>query len=837
MLADRYRIVGLIGRGGMGEVYRAEDLKLGQTVALKFLPESLAQDKARLERFFNEVRTARQVTHPDVCRVYDIAEVDGQHFISMEYIDGEDLATLLRRIGRLPDDKATQIARQLCAGLAAVHQQGILHCDLKPANVMIDGRGRARITDFGLAGLEEGFRSAKILGGTPSYMAPEQLTNGVVSVKSDLYSLGLVLYEMFTGRRAFRARTRAEMARLQQESTPVSPSSLVQEINPAVENVILRCLASDPRNRPDSAIAIAAALPGGDPLALALMEGKTPSPELVADAGATGGLRPPVAWICLVSFLIGVFLVFAFSGKTQLSRLVPLENGREVLVKNARDIIQEQGHAGQSIDSAYGFIHDEDHLEFLADQGDPTNQWYGLSRSPSAIQFWYRQSPSYLVPGNRRARSSSLSDPPHNSPGMARVLLDPSGRLRSLSVVPPRLGTTEEPVPKSDWALLFRRAGLEIAKFTPGAPQWTPDVYSDSRVAWEGVYPGGEDLRIRIEAGAFQGKPVYFHLFMPWSPRPGQNPSLGTAGVVRTIFFVLALLGGVFIAMRNLRLRRGDRKGAIRLALYLLSLHMLQWLFAAHHVPSQSEAYLFSSNLAWAVYFGALGLVFYLAFEPYFRRLWPERLVSWVRLLNGRLRDPLVGRDVLAGGLYGIVATLLIQLYQLVPGWFGLASPRPNRLGSPGFELDSLRGGRHVVASFFGAQETALFEGLLFAIVVLLMRLVLRSQWLTLGGIFLVGTIYINPSAGDPVLDLIYAGAQVALWIFVFFRFGLLSLIVGVFFQSVLYGHPLTFSLSSWYAGYSLLTLTVALALAIYGFHTSLAGRPLFKDEVYQQQN
>ena len=143
IIDGRYRVVGLLGRGGMGEVYRADDLKLGQPVALKFLPRDVAQDRDRLERFLNEVRSALSVTHANVCRVHDIGEVDDQHYLSMEYVDGEDLGSLLRRIGRLPGDKAVQIARQICAGLAAAHEQGILHRDLKPANVMIDGRGWA----------------------------------------------------------------------------------------------------------------------------------------------------------------------------------------------------------------------------------------------------------------------------------------------------------------------------------------------------------------------------------------------------------------------------------------------------------------------------------------------------------------------------------------------------------------------------------------------------------------------------------------------------------------------------------------------------------------------
>src|SRR3984957_20015383 len=202
-LAGRYRIVSPLGKGGMGEVYRAEDLRLGQTVALKFLPRSLAQTEEALERFKREVRLARQVSHPNVCRVFDIAEIEetggaGKNFthtfLTMEFVDGEDLASLLRRIGRLPPDKAVEIARQLCAGRASAHEHGIVKRDLKPANIMLDGRGRARITDFGLAALAAEIKGNAARAGTPAYMSPEQFVGQEVTPKSDLYSLGLVFY-------------------------------------------------------------------------------------------------------------------------------------------------------------------------------------------------------------------------------------------------------------------------------------------------------------------------------------------------------------------------------------------------------------------------------------------------------------------------------------------------------------------------------------------------------------------------------------------------------------------------------------------------------------------
>src|SRR5215470_1099991 len=175
VLTGRYRIIGLLGRGGMGEVYRADDLKLGQPVALKFLPAALSSDAVRRERFFAEVRITRQLAHPNICRVYDIAEFEGQHFLSMEYIDGEDLASLIRRIGYLSNEKALEIARQLVAGLAAAHGRGVLHRDLKQANIMLDGHGRVRIMDFGIAiATGEETVEGQIIG-TPAYMAPEQL--------------------------------------------------------------------------------------------------------------------------------------------------------------------------------------------------------------------------------------------------------------------------------------------------------------------------------------------------------------------------------------------------------------------------------------------------------------------------------------------------------------------------------------------------------------------------------------------------------------------------------------------------------------------------------------
>jgi serine/threonine-protein kinase len=366
-LGTRWRIVGLLGRGGMGEVYRADDLELGQSVALKFLPERVAKSPTELARFRNEVRVARQIAHPNVARTYDIGEADGHVFLSMEYIDGEDLASVLRRMGRPSTDKALEISRQLCLGLAAAHDSGVLHRDLKPANVMIDGRGRVRITDFGLAGLAEELEGDRGFAGTPAYMAPEQLAGQPVSRRSDVYSLGLILYEIFTGKRVFETSNVAELKQLHASGSVTTPASLARDVDPAVERLVLACLERDPQQRPPSAYAVLGALPGADPLAAALAAGETPSPELVANAGQTGGLRPRVAVTMAVAILAIVALGIGFGG----TDLEVFDESPQVLSLRAAEVLEVAGIDEPPPYSAMGFDLRQDLLKLRDESGAP----------------------------------------------------------------------------------------------------------------------------------------------------------------------------------------------------------------------------------------------------------------------------------------------------------------------------------------------------------------------------------------------------------------------------------------------------------------------------------
>ncbi len=463
---ERYRVVALLGRGGMGEVYRVDDLRLGNVVALKFLPASLQNDAAALAGFHAEVRNARQVSHPNVCRVYDIGEVDGQHFLTMEYVDGEDLASLLRRIGRLPSDKALETAHQICAGLAAAHDCGLLHRDLKPANIMLDGRGRVRITDFGLALSSADASGRNETAGTPAYMAPEQIGRGEASVRSDIYSLGLVFYELFTGRMPYQATTPIEWRRAHLESSPRAPSSVVKELDPVVETAILRCLQKDPTLRPSSVRQVAAAFPGGDPLSAALAAGETPSPEMVAASVETESLRPIVAWVLL------------------MATIVPLEKPPEALTERARNILQSVGYSEPPVDTAIGFYEGADFLRYVREHDQSKTRWDNLDTG--AFVFWYRSSPRplaswmiYMYSGSHVAGAVLPHDPPLTVSGMTLVNLNPLGHLTYLVAVPPQVEKPADGAPSPDWASLFSAAGLDSSKWSPTQPSWTPPVYSD----------------------------------------------------------------------------------------------------------------------------------------------------------------------------------------------------------------------------------------------------------------------------------------------------------------------------------------------------------------------
>jgi serine/threonine-protein kinase len=816
MLAGRYRVVAPLGRGGMGEVYRADDTKLGQPVALKFVRGTLSP--ALLERLYSEVRIGRQVSHPNVCRLYDVVEVEGQTFLAMEYVDGEDLASLLARIGRLPGDKALDIARDLCAGLAAMHDKGIVHRDLKPGNVMIDGRGRARLTDFGLAVALEA-PGTYTYAGTPAYMSPEQLAGGPLTPKADLYALGLLLYEMVSGSRFFEARTLEELHTQHREAKAPRLVSVGRALDPRTERVILRCLEENPEHRPGSARALLALLPGGDPLEAALAAGETPSPEAVAASVKVGDLSPAMAWAGLAVVLAGLAFTAWLFDQGKLFNRTLLPRPTALLVERARETLARFGQTAAA-DHAYAFVWDKALFAYVESHDRSFDRWEKLARAAlPPVYFFYRQSPLRLVAENRDGQVRR-DDPPRDQPGMAEVVLDPSGRLLSFGAVPPRVEPSGS-WPEPDWRPLFEQAGLDPASFRAVEPQWTAPTDSDRKAAWEGSYPGEPDVPVRIEGAAYHGRPVWFAVLPPWATVEAQTvPSPTPVGTLSVMLLAIAMpLGGVLLARRNIRLGRGDRKGAFRVALFVFVAYATARLFRADHVASfGQELWILIKVFAYPCFWAAQVWLLYMALEPFARRRWPHVLISWKRLLGGSLRDPLVGRDVLLGAAGGVLLLLTFIAGAVLPLIWG---EPPNSPGSllDGSVLSSLR---QAMFRVFVNQYSAVLFGMVFLFILALLRMLVRKAWLAA---ILWCLVMSTPNGFEhPILGAIRAFVMLGLLL----RGGLLPLVVALYVVYSALEVPITLDVSAWFAAQAFPVIGAIVALAVYGFYTSLGGKPLF---------
>jgi len=835
-LGDRYRIVGRLGVGGMGEVYRADDLKLGQPVALKFLPEEFERDSVRLDKLMTEIRTARQISHPNVCRVYDVGEVDGRRFLTMEYVDGEDLRGLLRRIGRLSEDKGLEIARQICAGLAAIHDRGVLHRDLKPANVMLDGRGRVRLTDFGLAMSAAAAGKDGEIAGTPAYMAPEQLTGGPLSVASDLYALGLVLFELFTGERVHKTDRLDEARRgkhAKGASATLTTSGSGPKLDPVIQRVIERCLDHDPKRRPQSAIVVAAALPGGDPLAAALAAGETPSPQMVAASGGEGGLSLRIAVPLLIALLLGTALVAWQQSKYSLPAMAPLSLGPEVLASKASEMLGRLGYAEGVVDAAAGFGSNAAAYSKWVKENDKTPaRWQHVGRiRPSLMYYWRRTSPFAMGPENYFGSTAGggmavrPNDPPHMSPGMTYIELDPEGRLCFFSAVPPQKRPGEAASPAPDWPTFFREAGLDFATFTPVAGEWTSPHESDTRAAWTG--PGADPTggKLRVEAAALRGRLVFFWLVAPWH-KPAETVVTVTpeeAGQRAVLIIVVALLtlvpvGAVVLSLRNLRLGRTDTRGAARLAVAIGAVVAIAsglGTSVAHGEWWIQGAFLLGS---WAALSALLIGAFYAAIEPYVRRHWPRMLIAWSRLVDGRWRDPLVGRDLLVGAALGVAFRAVEGLRPFVLELRGSVSELPL------FTANGWMGSRQALAVLLAAVPGSIWFSLGIIVLLVLMRIVLRRELaasLGVAALFVALESALPANSGDWLIAIPFALIAVAPMIVIPTRFGL------VMFAAYIYAGRVAAELGTpaFASGALVLTLIAMLGPGVFGFYTATRGR------------
>jgi serine/threonine-protein kinase len=685
-----------------------------------------------LHYLYTEVRNARQISHPNVCRVYDISEHENRHFLSMEYVDGEDLASLLKRIGRLPAQKALEISREICAGLAAAHDQGVIHRDLKPANIMIDGRGQARIMDFGLAIKPAERAQAEDSAGTPSYMAPEQMAGMGTSVRSDIYSLGLVLYELFTGRKVLEGASLEEIRRKQMTETPRPPSSYALDINPEIDQVIMRCLAREPASRPNSVLEVAAALPGGDPLRAALAAGRTPTPEMVAAAGKEGSLNPLAAWGLLGLFAAVIILAIVLAQKSVLLGSPGFQKSPDVLAERAREIIKSTGYTESPKDSAYWFEADEELIQWLQTEPSknlPQPQVRELEKQ--LVRFRYRQSPHRLVPRGNQGFIQE-DNPPFDVPGMISVDLDSQGRLRRLMAIPVSSSGLGDPSAAPDWSTLMAEAGLDIKSLTATSRRELPSLPFDYQKCWTGYFNEQPDVRILIVAASLHGKPVFFRINGPWNDRPARKNARTwlTQQFTPAVWFginLVLLMFGLYLARRNIRMKRSDARGAFRVSVFaFLALASASALWTHHAYNSFGDfMWWIRSGIAFFLFDAVFIWIAYMAMEPAMRRSWAKLLISWSRLMSGRFRDPLVGRDILIGTILGAVAAIPVCLFKASPSWMFLPGA-----WSAHIELNSLLGFPQQLGTALYILGVTAFYGVGWMIATVFCRIIFRKTWL-----------------------------------------------------------------------------------------------------------
>jgi predicted Ser/Thr protein kinase len=810
-IADRYRIVALLGRGGMGAVYRADDLRLGQPVALKFV--DLGNDALSVENLYHEVRVARQVSHPNVCRVHDVVEAEGHRFIAMEYVDGEDLASLLRRIGRLPAAKATEIAREIASGVAAAHEKGVIHRDLKPANVMIDGNGRAHITDFGLASLAGS--DDRRIAGTPAYMAPEQVTGEPATPRSDVYALGLIMYELFTGERVYASNSYADR-RSQRAASPRPASASVKEIEPAIDAVIAACLAEDPAKRPASARAVLAMLPGGDAIDAAMAAGETPSPEMVAAAAETGELPLHVAAVLFASIVAGVLLL---SWQSQSYLFTLIRKPPEVFADRASEIVTRAGEASETRDEVHFFDFDAP-LWRRGTGSHPLPRARLVAMRPGIVHFVYRRSPQRMAPRETVQAANdlfifssgrvTLDDPRLDVPGSAIVTLDHHGGLVEFRALPSGRSATP------NWRPLLDATGVDINTLVASAPAATPPVGNDGRAAWTAAFHGQSE-RVRIEAASLNGQPAWLQVSGPWQAgdsaseaarRPAQ-----AFGVIYAVELVLVIVFGIVAIVATRRILRGgrsDRAGALRLALYPGVCLLLAWLVSAHHaLGGEDEARMLAAGLGEAAGVALGAWFFYIALEPGVRRTWPRTLIGWTRLLAGRFRDALVGREILFGIAGGVVLAEGYWVVAAVRAWLHGGSLTFVKAPS----IDPL-------SVFIGNALISHTASGAIAISTIFMCLFSRIALGRIGGFIALGLLIAVSAFLAPAI-----GVYTVILMLLLFRSGLLSGVAMGATSSLLASSPLTLDPGAWYWSRALAVLLIVVAAAAWAARTTVGSR------------
>jgi serine/threonine-protein kinase len=689
---------------------------------------------------------------------------------------------------------------------------------------MIDEEGRVRITDFGLAALSGHVKRTEISAGTPRYMAPEQLAGHSVNEKSDIYSLGLVLYEMFTGRPAFDADDALGYLRLHQTSEPIPPTAIVPEIDPQIEAVILACLRKDPAERPESALNVAAALPGGDLLAAALDAGQIPTREMLAASAAQGKidrrLMRRAVKVALAMFGSAVLL----GNNTHPIAVHGGVKSPDVLREKATEVARLASFepTSKNVDCRFFPSADTDLSRFVTGVSGTS---LALAIPPEEkLLFHYRESDSPVESVDGEVLSFVL-------PGINPFHLDSDSRAETAITLDGqgRLLFFESNAPSSknasfDQNALILASGHNPMSLIPAPALTNPGFYAEQLHAFETHSEISPEQDVRIEIAGSHDCVRYFAVLAESTKTIG-FPFRSTqtrwtfVRTIRNTVFLLLLMAALLGAWKNWK-SRGDLVGAARFGGFIFALRLLSGLLSTRHIGGYSENIENAAAAAMiALCEGLIVTLFYLAAESYVRRWWPRALGCWSRMLAGKLRDPFVGRDIVIGRPVVFWANLVF-LDRRLPGWMGWEARTQLRLFQG---LENFLGTRFAVAGVFDSLRGGIYQGLvLLFILVIATWLAGLRRWAALLITWIVGAVMYAPAASHPATAwTLFALGGVGVAVYVLTQWGLVSVLAALLVAGLLGDFPITMDLNAWYAGYGIFAGAAVLGLGAWGLYES----------------